>query len=166
MPSKRSSQAWNPEFSVGFWINHTSRVMMRLHEARLRPLGLSMGQLPVLIALAERGALAQKELAGLARVEQPTMAELLARMERDGLVQREPNPEDKRGSLISLTSTARERLTQAKAALIQNEDKATTDLSPEEKTTLMGLLQRVLTNLEEDTGAVAMAAAARRRRAT
>lgn len=151
---------------MGFWINHTSRVMMRLHEARLRPLGLSMGQLPVLIALAERGALAQKELAGLARVEQPTMAELLARMERDGLVQREPNPEDKRGSLISLTSTARERLTQAKAALIQNEDKATTDLSPEEKTTLMGLLQRVLTNLEEDTGAVAMAAAARRRRAT
>lgn len=92
------------------------------------------------------------------------MAEMLARMERDGLVQREPNPEDKRGSLISLTRTARERLAEAKAALIQNEDKATTGLSQEEKTTLMGLLQRVLMNLEEDTSAVATAV--RRRRAT
>ena len=35
-------------------------------------------------ALAKGGCLSQKDLARLARVEQPTMAEMLARMERDG----------------------------------------------------------------------------------
>jgi hypothetical protein len=54
------------------------------------------GWVPVLRALAEGGSLAQKELARLARVEQPTMAEMLARMERDRLVERHPNPDDKR----------------------------------------------------------------------
>nr|WP_275410201.1 MarR family transcriptional regulator [Streptomyces sp. SID14478] len=57
-------------------------------------------------ALAQGGAMSQKELARLARIEQPSMAQLLARMERDGLVERAPAPDDRRGSLISLTAVA------------------------------------------------------------
>lgn len=151
MPPKISAQAqeWNPEASVSFWINQTSRTILRLHEARLRPLGLSMGQMPVLVALEERGPLPQKELATLARVEQPTMAELLGRMERDGLVRREPNPEDKRGSLTSLTRAGRARLTEAKAALIENERRATVGLAKKEMAALRELLQRVHGNLTD-----------------
>ncbi|WP_167594419.1 hypothetical protein [Corallococcus coralloides] len=44
-----------------------------------------------------------------ARVEPPTVAELLSRMERDGVVQREPNPANALGGLMSLTRTARQR---------------------------------------------------------
>src|ERR1700694_3967815 len=43
-------------------------------------------------ALARTRSLAQKELAQLARVGQPTMAEMLVRMERDGVVQRRTMP--------------------------------------------------------------------------
>jgi DNA-binding MarR family transcriptional regulator len=86
---------------VGFWVNLASRTIVRVIDAQLRPLGFSIGHLPVLRALAEGRSLAQKELARLARVEQPTMAEMLARMERDRLVERHPNPDDKRVSLTS-----------------------------------------------------------------
>lgn len=163
--SKASSPAWNPELSVSFWINHTSRTVLRLHEARLRPLGLSMGQMPVLIASEGQGALSQKALATLARVEQPTMAEMLARMERDGLVQREPNPEDKRGSLTSLTRTGRARLAEAKEALLENELRATAGFSKKEKSTLRELLQRVVKNLEDAPVEEAEVKASPRRRA-
>jgi DNA-binding MarR family transcriptional regulator len=139
---------WNPEGAVAFWINRASRLLLRLHEGRLRPLGVGMSQLPVLTALEERGPLSQKDLAEHARVEQPTMAEMLARMDRDGLIAREPNPEDRRGILASLTRTARARLPRAKAELQRGEDEATAGLTAKEKALLLELLQRVVKNLE------------------
>ncbi|MFI5519869.1 MarR family winged helix-turn-helix transcriptional regulator [Streptomyces platensis] len=62
----------------------------RVNDRRLRPLGLTFAQMPVLAALSKADALSQKELAGLARIEQPSMAQLLARMDRDGLIRRTP----------------------------------------------------------------------------
>jgi DNA-binding MarR family transcriptional regulator len=108
-----------------------------------------MSHMPVLHALQDGGSLSQKDLARFARVEQPTMAELLGRMERDGVVQREPNPEDGRGSLTSLTRKARARWPKAKGALMQGEHDATAGFSAEEKAQLISLLQRVLDNLEK-----------------
>ncbi|MFY2563246.1 MarR family winged helix-turn-helix transcriptional regulator [Corallococcus terminator] len=150
MQSERKPRAWNPESTSAYWINRASRLLMRVHEARLRPLGFGMSQLPVLVALEDGGTLPQKTLAELAHVEQPTMAEMLARMERDGVIQREPNPEDKRGSLTSLTSQSRARLPEAKAALMLGEDEATAGFTQKEKALLRELLQRVVQNLETE----------------
>jgi len=107
-----------------------------------------MSNLPVVVALEESGALLQKDLAELAHVEQPTMAEMLTRMQRDGMISREPHPEDKRASLISLTRKASGRLPKAKEALWQGEQEATAGLSERERALLLELLQRVVKNLE------------------
>lgn len=148
MQDTNKPQPWDPGATAAFWINRASRLILRLHEGRLRSLGFGMSQLPVLIALEEGRALPQKELAQIARVEQPTMAEMLARMERDGVVQREPNPDDKRGSLTSLTKSARARLPKAKAALLQGEQEAMAGFSEEERALLLSLLRRVVENVE------------------
>jgi DNA-binding MarR family transcriptional regulator len=132
---------------VGFWINLASRTIVRVMDARLRPLGFALSYLPVLRAIAERGALSQKELAQLARVEQPTMAEMLARMERDGLVEREPNPDDRRGSLTSLTRGARARFARAAETLLEGERQAMAGFSDEEKALFLQFLERVVKNL-------------------
>lgn len=68
---------------------------------------MSSGQLPVLTALMEMEPLSQKALVEHAALEQPTMAATLARMERDGLIVRQPDPDDRRSSLFSLTAKAR-----------------------------------------------------------
>ncbi len=151
MQEQNDTPGWNPEASVGFWLNRASRMLMRLHENRLRPLGFGMSQMPILQALSENESLSQKDLAQRARVEQPTMAEMLARMERDGLVEREPNPNDKRASLTSLSRKAKTRLPKAKAELIQGELDATAGFSDEEKAVLRGFLMRIVRNLEEGT---------------
>jgi MarR family transcriptional regulator for hemolysin len=141
-------QCEQPNDMVGFWINRASRSIVRVLDARLRPLGFAMSHLPVLRALAEGGALSQKDLARTARVEQPTMAEMLARMERDGLVQREPNPHDKRGSLTSLTRSARTRFPKAGETLMAGEREAMAGFSDQEKAMLLGLLRRVVKNVD------------------
>jgi DNA-binding MarR family transcriptional regulator len=143
------SPSRGPEQLVGFWINLVSRTIVRVLDDRLRPLGFALSHLPVLRALAQGGTLSQKELARVARVEQQTMAELLTRMERAGLVEREQNPEDKRGSLTSLSRSAKTRFPKAAEVLHEGERQAMAGFSEEEKALFMQFLQRVLKNLDE-----------------
>src|ERR1700689_1541015 len=100
-------EPWNPESAPAFWINRASRALLRHFDARLRPFGFAMSHLPVLRALALGRSMSQTELALAARVEQPTMAETLARMVRDGVAEREPNPKAARGTPGRLTGGAR-----------------------------------------------------------
>lgn len=139
---------WNPLSHPGHYFSRIARGMTRIGDARLRELGFATAQLPVLAALQDGARLSQKELAQWAKVEQPTMAQMLTRMERDGLVQREPDPRDKRASLVSLTDAARRRLPAGRAVLRRGNADMTKGMSPEEVELLVSLLSRVLTNLE------------------
>src|SRR3546814_11537389 len=76
----------------GHLISLAARGFARLSEARLKPLGFGVGHLPVLVALQDGRASTHRDLARLARIEQPPMAQMLARMERDGLTRRAPDP--------------------------------------------------------------------------
>jgi DNA-binding MarR family transcriptional regulator len=145
---KRDKEERGPEAMVGFWVNRASRAIVRHTDLRLRPHGFALGYLPVLRALAEASPLSQRELAEVARVEQPTMVETLARMERDGLIQRETNPSDLRAKLVSLTRTSRTRFPKAVAELADAERLATAGFSQAEREALRGLLERVVANIE------------------
>jgi DNA-binding MarR family transcriptional regulator len=137
-----------PESTAAFWINRTSRLIVRLTDARLRPFGLALSYLPVLRALADGRSHSQTELARIAGVEQPSMAETIVRMERDGVVEREPHPTDKRATLIALTRKSRARFPKAMAALGAGEREAMAGLSEAEQVQLRELLKRVAKNVE------------------
>jgi DNA-binding MarR family transcriptional regulator len=143
-----AESVWTPMRTPGHYFSRIARGMARLGDARLRALGFATAQLPVLSALADGSERLQAELARLAKVEQPTMAQLLARMERDGLIRRTPDPRDRRSSLVSLTEEARARLPAGRAVLVEGNRDVTAGLSPEEVETLLGLLERVLANVD------------------
>ncbi len=129
-------------------INRVARLMTRVGEARLKPLGFSPAQLPVLGALTRHGPLSQKALAEGGQIEQPSMAQMLGRMERDGLVVRRPDPADGRASLYSLTDKARDQLPALAEALSAGGRDALAGFSTEEEDVLRGLLKRIVVNLE------------------
>lgn len=68
-----------------------SGVFGRALNRRLTAVGLSVGQWPVLLALLEEDGLTQSELSRRLDIEQPTTANTLQRMQRDGLIHREPH---------------------------------------------------------------------------
>jgi MarR family transcriptional regulator, transcriptional regulator for hemolysin len=133
-------------------IGRASRGFARLYEPKLRELGFSLGQVPVLVLLKGRKALSQIELARGVRVEQPTMAQLLSRMERDGNIVRTPDPQDGRSKLISLTADAEKRMPAARKILFSGEDVALAGFSEAEKDTLVALLDRLSANLDRAAG--------------
>jgi MarR family transcriptional regulator for hemolysin len=93
--------------------------------------------------------MSQRDLARAARVEQPSMAQILARMERDGLIRRTPMPGDGRSQLVSLTKAAIARLPAARKALHRNQDRALAGFSTAEVAALLSLLRRLNRNLDD-----------------
>lgn len=132
----------------GHVISLAARGYARLSEARLKPIGFGIGHLPVLVALQDGWVSTQRDLARFAKVEQPPMAQMLARMERDGLIRRTPDPADGRSSRISLTETAQDRLPEAIAVLLQGNAEVLEGFSNEETLLLVDLLKRLIANLD------------------
>jgi MarR family transcriptional regulator for hemolysin len=143
----------------GHLISLAARGFARLSEARLRPLGFGVGHLPVLVALQDGRASTQRDLARFARIEQPPMAQMLARMERDGLIERARDPTDGRSSRITLTEAAEARLPDAIAALLRGNREALRAFTDEEAGLLVALLTRLIANLDRIAGVEAPAGA-------
>ena len=61
----------------------------------------------VLLPLYEEDGLRMGELSRRARLSKQTMTEMIRRLERDGLIERRPDPSDARASLIFLTARSR-----------------------------------------------------------
>ena len=139
---------WNPRGMPSLQIHQASRLLARVNEQRLRRVGIGVAHLPVIVALKDGSALSQKELTRLAGIEQPSMAQMLARMERDGLIQRSTDPRDRRSSLVSLTRRTLELLPQGRAILSQVNEEALNGFSARERETLVTLLDRLMMNLD------------------
>lgn len=135
------------EQSLGYMVNWAARLFAREMDEALRPFGLMSGQLPVIFALADGKQQPQRELVRLAAVEQSTMAKTLARMERDGLIQRTPDPNDRRSALISLSSSAADRLPDISAAVAAINARSHMHLTVENGELLLNLLRQVINNL-------------------
>jgi DNA-binding MarR family transcriptional regulator len=137
------------EESLGYMVNHVARQLARALHDRISPMGVVPGQFAQLLALYERDGVTQQELCEIVGIEQPTMANTLARMERDGLVERRPHPSDGRKQLIFLTDKARaleDTLTEAAQTV---NTLATAGLTKTEKSTLMRVIAKIRTNLDE-----------------
>lgn len=141
-------ESYDRETSGGYVTNRAARAFIRALDRRL--LNGSAGQMPVFLALVDGNAYTQTELARIASVEQPTMANTLARMERDGLIERTPDPADRRSSLVSLNKLGRKRAAEAMEAALAVNEVAFARLSAAERKTFFDLLHRVIAALDAD----------------
>ena len=71
----------------------------------------------------------------------------LDRLEQAGLVARTPDPDDRRGTLITLTAAGRELVDAASEAHLANEHRLLGALSDAERERLAGLLRKLLVGL-------------------
>jgi DNA-binding MarR family transcriptional regulator len=98
-----------------------------------------------LLPLFEEDGLRMGELAARAQLSKQTMTELVRRLERDGLVERHPDPRDGRASLVFLTQRSRAFEPVAAAALGELDRLVRSRLEPAQvaalKDTLRGLAE-------------------------
>lgn len=135
------------ETSLGYLSNHLARLFIRALDRRIESFGLVHGQFPALLALWEQPGRTQAEIARLVAVEQPTMANTLNRMERDGLIERRPDPADRRRMLVYPTPRAMEMREAVLAEASAVNARAAEGFSPAETEMAQALLRRMIVNL-------------------
>lgn len=98
-----TERRFNRHQSLGYQVNQLARLFAQRLERRLAPHGVPLGQFPLLLVLWEEDGLTQSEIARRLCFEQPTVANTLKRMMRDGLVMTQPDPANRKKVLVFLT---------------------------------------------------------------
>src|SRR5436190_20361761 len=100
---------------LGFLLHDVARLLRTRFDQRARALGLTRAQWSVLAHLSRQEGLNQSALADVLEVEPITLARLLDRLEAARLVERRPDPADRRARLLYLTAPARPLLDDMRA---------------------------------------------------
>ena len=133
--------------SAGYLANHLARLFAQGLQKRIKPLGLATAQFMTLLELWNEDGLTQRQLVERLDVEQATMANTLARMERDNLIRRRPHPQDARAQQVWLTPGARSLRGPATAAAALQNQTALAALSEEEREIFLDLMRRVILSM-------------------
>lgn len=130
-------------------IGRISRLAREL-EARLEPVyreqGLEAGWYDVLATLRRAGApyrLRPTEFTSALMLTSSGTTKRLDRLEQAGLITRGPDPEDRRGTLITLTAAGRKLVDAASEAHLENERRILSALSDAERRRLADLLRKL-----------------------
>jgi MarR family transcriptional regulator for hemolysin len=133
---------------VGWLMSRASHAIGVALAERLGSLDLNIRDYTVLIA-AERAAVegtarTQLALARSARLDKSTMVVAVDALEEEGLVERRPDPNDRRARIVVPTDAGREVLARAEGVVLGVEDEALADLSAEDRRILRDLLTRLV----------------------
>jgi DNA-binding MarR family transcriptional regulator len=109
--------------------------------------GLPSSQYSALVTIERHGPLTPSELADRERIQRPSATRVLARLEEDGLVERTPDPSDRRSALIALTPDGTALLGDVRRAKDVYLEQRLESLRPQERATLEDaaqILERLL----------------------
>jgi DNA-binding MarR family transcriptional regulator len=148
---------WNrerPELDVS--VTHILQRITRLYLLQsgsfaevLGSHGLTFGEYEVLAALVRSGPLHRlkpSDLVGALVLSSGAMTNRIDRVEAAGLVERLPDPDDRRGTLVALTEKGRQLVDGALLAHLANEERLLSALSADERRQLTDLLRKLLTS--------------------
>jgi DNA-binding MarR family transcriptional regulator len=107
---------------------------------------LNFSTLSVLHTLSRKGPLRLTDLTATEQLKQPALTSLVAKLERDGLVSRRPDPSDGRAVLLSLTREGEQLVRSRRTDRVANLSRLVDRLNDEEREVLAGTA-RVLARL-------------------
>lgn len=104
----------------------------------------------VLDVLSKNDGLSQREIAELLSIRPQSASEAIASMEGQGLIEKRTNEQDKRSSLIYITQAGRQRQVDLRNERIENARRIFEPLTDQEKETLLELLNKAASALQEN----------------
>ena len=124
-----------------------AKEVVRLYRKPLERLGLTYTQYIVMMVFWEHGGMTEKELGEIVHLDSGTLAPLLKRLEKQGLITR-TRPESNESKLFIALTERSEKL-EEEALHVPQEMSGCIRLSSEELTSLKSLLDKMMVMLEE-----------------
>lgn len=123
----------------------------RLSGRHVRELGLTPAQFDVVATLGNLPGLSFRELGERTLITKGTLTGVVARLETQGVVERLPNPNDRRGAIVRLTATGERVFDRVFPAHVAHCGQAFADWTPAELGALDIQLERLRGSLSLST---------------
>lgn len=140
--------------SLAFLLNSSTRFLNSAFERRIADagLGLTPGEARALLTVAAIDGSKQADIAARIGLEPMTVCTYLDKLEQLQLVERRPNPDDRRSKCIYLTQTSENLLVAVRVEVDGLIAQATEGLSPGDRDRFHALLTVVQKNLQSIAG--------------
>lgn len=125
-------------------LNQAALQGQRIGAETLAAVGAHRTHYAVLAALDEFGPDSQAELGRRCGIDPSDMVALMGLLTGDGLVERQPDPADRRRNLVSITRAGRRRLGELAEVVGAAQDELLKPLSDAERGRLVALLTRIV----------------------
>lgn len=139
MPSRQDS--------LGFLLAETLHLLRRAFRQRLGSNPLTLAQARALVYVSRNEGVRQVDLAELLEVQPITLARLIDQLAEAGLVERRPDPGDRRAYKITLTSAAAPHLANIEQVAASIQTEALRGLDPQQAAGVMHALRTIRGNL-------------------
>lgn len=136
------------ENCIGFLTNVQAKKLADAFNNRLMDKGITRVQWIALYYLDRYEALSQMELAEKLNIKPSSVVRLMDRMERDGLVERVKNPEDRRVYNLVFTHKGKEFWNTLKGEGEIMSDIFTKGISPEDLNVFIKVLEQMVENIK------------------
>lgn len=137
------------ENTIQSWIIRLMHRYSAMNYTKFTELGVHPGQLPVLRVISEREGISQRQLAKVLHIKPPTVAVTVKRLEKAELVCRRTDPMDMRISRMYLSEKGKNIHKEICSLMEENEKILTNGFSEEELDHMRGLIQKMISNLNE-----------------
>jgi MarR family transcriptional regulator, organic hydroperoxide resistance regulator len=132
-------------------IVRVARLQRMLAQQMLRGVGLHLGQELVMMQLWDRGPQSQTDLVRTLDSDSATMTRMVRRLENAGFVRSRPSPTDKRATIIEATPASQSVRREVERSWADLEKIAVGDLTADEQSDALDVLQRLEANLKAAT---------------
>lgn len=110
-------------------VQRAARALARRFDRALKPFGLTNGQFSLMVALNRPEPPRLTDLAPFLAMDRTTLTAALKPLERRGLVEAQPDPEDRRARRLALTEAGRDVLVAALPVWRAEHDRLDADLA-------------------------------------
>lgn len=135
--------------SLGSLLVDVTRMMRRVFQQQMAGSDLTLAQARVLVYVARHEGLRQIALAELLEVQPITLARLVDQLAEAGLVERHPDPDDRRAYRIHLTAAAAPHLAAIERVMAAIRAQALRGLDRQQAAALLDSLRLMRRNLAE-----------------
>jgi DNA-binding MarR family transcriptional regulator len=133
--------------SLGFLLFDAARLLRRRFERESRDVPMTAAQMEIVQRLKRNEGMSQAALARLLDIEPMTLSRHIDRMEAAGLVERRPDPNDRRARRLHTTEKARDLVEPMRAHAVAIYEEAQSGLAPEARDALVAGLVAIVANL-------------------
>ncbi len=144
--------------SVGYLLKRCGVLMSQVAEQRFEALSISFTQWLVLVHLAQEVHISATRLSAQLGHDMGALTRVVDALETRGLVRRARSSRDRRAVEIAITPAGRRQAQEAKRLIVELLNRLVEPFTESEIDTLIGLLQRLLLNVQSIAGVRPLAA--------